>query len=287
MNKKKLIYLFIYFILFVFIFLYCLYFLHSYVSQNIENYKSQENIQTIPKVIYQTHKNQLFIENHPSLKNAQETWKRNIKKGFQYKFYDDKDCDHFMKTNYPGKIYQIYHTLPLGVMKSDLWRYCVIYKYGGIYADVDTICKMNIKEWLIPIDNQKRPYLICTPELGSNLFCQWVFAAPPKSPILKSIIDTCIEKLENMDKIKNQNRNKQKQIVYQTTGPKAFTNGIFNYLQQNQLAIYPNVKDYCLLKKEIKEMKVFEPNDFHKHKIIHLYFGLDKDGWKKEAMEYL
>ena len=36
--------------------------------------------------------------------------------------------------------------LPIAVMKADLWRYCVIYKYGGIYADADTVCKINPKE---------------------------------------------------------------------------------------------------------------------------------------------
>jgi mannosyltransferase OCH1-like enzyme len=282
--KNKTFIFFIYIISFV-LFIYFLYKINQYLS--IENYQNNYQTNQIPKMIYQTHKNQLFIENHPSLKNAQESWKKNTKKGFQYKFYDDKHCDDFMKINYPGKIYKIYKKLPLGVMKSDLWRYCVIYQYGGIYADVDTICKMNVNDFIVTVDSKKGPYLVCTPELGSNLFCQWVFAAPPKSPILKSIIDTCIEKLEQFDKIKNENKHKQKQIVYQTTGPKAFTNGILKYIQTNHLKVYPSMKDYCHPKKQIQQMKVFEPNDFHKKKVIHLYFGLDKDGWKKEAIQSL
>ena len=39
----------------------------------------------------------------------------------------------------------IFIKLSLKVMKGDLWRYCVVYHYGGIYADADTICFIYTK----------------------------------------------------------------------------------------------------------------------------------------------
>ena len=89
----------------------------------------------IPRNIFQTHKTYEFLAKNPQLYQAAFSWYRN--KGFNYKFYTDKECDVFMQDNFPN-LYSIYRQLSLPVMKADLWRYCVVYKYGGIYADVDT-----------------------------------------------------------------------------------------------------------------------------------------------------
>ena len=35
-------------------------------------------------------------------------------------------------------------------MKADIWRYCVIYKNGGLYTDLDTTCVIPIERWLPP-----------------------------------------------------------------------------------------------------------------------------------------
>ena len=78
-------------------------------------------------------------------------------------------CDDFMKNNFDDKIYKAYSLLPMGVMKADLWRYCIIYKYGGIYSDTDTVCKINPN---IFINNS---FLTIAPEKGTNFFCQWKF----------------------------------------------------------------------------------------------------------------
>ena len=37
----------------------------------------------------------------------------------------------------------IYHSFPLGVMRADFFRYAMLLDQGGIYADVDTACKVG------------------------------------------------------------------------------------------------------------------------------------------------
>lgn len=54
-----------------------------------------------------------------------------------------------MKENFSPEIYSAYNRLPLGVMKADLWRYCIIYKYGSIYADIDTVSLTNNLDFLV------------------------------------------------------------------------------------------------------------------------------------------
>jgi mannosyltransferase OCH1-like enzyme len=39
-------------------------------------------------------------------------------------------------------------SFPVGAMRSDFWRYAVIYMHGGIYGDIDTWCKRPVQQWL-------------------------------------------------------------------------------------------------------------------------------------------
>jgi hypothetical protein len=60
----------------------------------------------------------------------------NIKKKnprFKYYLFDDNDCREFIKNNYSDKILNAFNSLIPGAYKADLWRYCILYKYGGIY----------------------------------------------------------------------------------------------------------------------------------------------------------
>ena len=92
----------------------------------------------IPKNIFQTHKSIQYVLSKPRLAMAMNTWKKN---GYTHDFYDDQKCFDFIRDHFPGDIFHCYCRLPMSVMKADLWRYCVIYKFGGIYADIDTINK--------------------------------------------------------------------------------------------------------------------------------------------------
>jgi mannosyltransferase OCH1-like enzyme len=41
------------------------------------------------------------------------------------------------------KVYDIYSSFPIGVMKADFFRYAVLLAHGGVYADVDTACQVG------------------------------------------------------------------------------------------------------------------------------------------------
>jgi hypothetical protein len=48
----------------------------------------------------------------------------------------DADCREFIKNEYPPDVLMAYDRLIPTAFKADLWRYCVLYKYGGVYLDV-------------------------------------------------------------------------------------------------------------------------------------------------------
>jgi hypothetical protein len=73
--------------------------------------------------------------------------------------------------------FQAFEKLKHGASKADLWRYLVMFKYGGIYADVDCICVNPLKEWVDP----DAAYVT---QLGVNKdVCQWLIISIPGNPI--------------------------------------------------------------------------------------------------------
>jgi mannosyltransferase OCH1-like enzyme len=55
---------------------------------------------------------------------------------FKHYIYSDDDCRLFIKNNFGADVLQAYDTLIPGAFKADLWRYCILYKLGGIYLDI-------------------------------------------------------------------------------------------------------------------------------------------------------
>jgi mannosyltransferase OCH1-like enzyme len=226
----------------------------------------------IPKNIFQTHKSKEYILKKTKILNAVITWKK-LQPEYNYFFYSDKDCNTFMRDKMGGSIYEAYCRLPLAVMKADLWRYCVIYYYGGIYADTDTICLLKPQFFI------NDSLLTVSPEIGTNYFCQWTFSAPKDSPILKSIIDLSVERILTIKEIKGEH------IIHYLTGPAVFTDGIIKYLKEKNMPTFENIRHYYKYPKSF--LKVFNPNVFHSKIVLHLYTGSEPDGWKQERYKKL
>jgi hypothetical protein len=236
---------------------------------NIKNGVIQPAPSIIPKKIFQTHKSIEFIKGNPKIRNAIDSWRKHSKE-FEYYLYTDEVCDKFMQENFEGEIYDAYKKLPLPVMKADLWRYCIIYKYGGIYADADTICLTNPNNFL------KNAQIVCAAETEWNFLCQWTFAAPPGSPVLKSVIDLSVERIHKTTRFI------EKELVHFLTGPRVFTEGIEKYLLENSLKLFQSKPDYIKYSNRTPHIFVFEKQLFHLRMVKHLFTGYDANGWKRQ-----
>jgi mannosyltransferase OCH1-like enzyme len=225
----------------------------------------------IPKNIFQTHKSIAYVKTKSKLIKSVYSWKK-YKNDFNYYFYNDYDCDTFMKTYFFGKVYNAYQKLPMSVMKADLWRYCIIYHYGGIYADVDTICITSPNIFI-------NDSLLCIVPENSSHLCQWIFSAPPNSPILKYIIELSTERILNINEIKGEH------IIHFLTGPAVFTDGIEKYLKENNKITFEDKKKYFKYPESI--LRVFNHEIFHEKIVKHLFTGMDKDGWSNERFRKL
>lgn len=169
----------------------------------------------IPKIIWQTYKDP-FDQLQPYMLDAVNTWKT-LNPEYEYRYMDDSQAAQFILEEYGQEWHDLFVGLPVGVMRGDLWRYMIIYKYGGVYTDLDTECLNPINTWL----NEEYEMIVC-PETNLH-FCQWTFAASAGNPILKSVLDTIKEKLINPTY-------GSPHFVHTHTGPAVWTEGIMEAL---------------------------------------------------------
>lgn len=232
-----------------------------------------KNHDSIPMNIFQTHKSLNYILGNDALTRATKSWKQH--KSFDYYFYDDEQMDVFMKTLYQGTSwYDAYNRLQKRVMKTDFWRYCVVFEYGGIYADVDTICLKDPRSVFINSRTQNKQ-LVTVHENDKNMFCQWVFAAPRESPVIRSVIDVMTKRI--LEAPEKQIQSPTEQEVFDLTGPVIFTEGIKIHLKRTENLVHSKTGDY----QTSDTVFIFnDPHDFHKNTVRHLFMGASEDGWK-------
>ena len=56
--------------------------------------------------------------------------------GYRIEYYDDVMCRNFIKKNFNKDILDAFDNLIPGSYKADLFRYCILYKNGGIWSDL-------------------------------------------------------------------------------------------------------------------------------------------------------
>ena len=165
----------------------------------------------IPKIIWQTYKDP-YDKLTMYMYDAINSW-RLLNPDYEYKYMDDNQAAEFVLKEYGQEWHDLFIGLPVGVMRGDLWRYMVIYKYGGVYADLDTECLLPISSWML----DDKEFIVC-PETDIH-FCQWTFAATAKHPILESVLNLIKDRLLNPEY-------GSPHFVHSHTGPAIWTAGI-------------------------------------------------------------
>lgn len=93
----------------------------------------------IPKNIFQTWRT---LDVPPKMKQCIDKL-QNDNPDFTYYLFDDEMCFNFIKDNYDDSVMCAYNKLIPTAYKADLFRYCVLYKLGGIYLDIKYECVDN------------------------------------------------------------------------------------------------------------------------------------------------
>lgn len=107
--------------------------LHNLPSGQCDYLFTKTNIHSdIPMNIFQTwHNKDLSIEMNENINQMQQQHPN-----FKYRLYDTDDCREFIKDNFEQEVLETYDDLIPYAYKSDLWRLCILYIYGGVYLDI-------------------------------------------------------------------------------------------------------------------------------------------------------
>jgi mannosyltransferase OCH1-like enzyme len=131
---------------------------NDYIKKIKIPYPLKENYNpVIPLNIYQTWHTKLLP---PKMDETVNLIKK-LNPRFNYQLFDDNDCREFIKNNFDMDVLNAFDRLIPGAYKADLWRYCILYKNGGIYLDIKyrplnnfRFINMTEKEhWVLDADN--------------------------------------------------------------------------------------------------------------------------------------
>lgn len=170
----------------------------------------------IPKKIYQTAPSYNIEERQANLMGSIKS----INSEYTYYFMDDDECLEFIEENFDSRFVNMYRALPLGIMKADVWRVAVIYINGGVYCDTDV-------QAILPLDTMLRGKDIAIlkekpSDHNVNSIANFFFAAKPKHPALKSVLDLMVKEYKKTF-------NLEEPLLVQNFGMALFEEGINNH----------------------------------------------------------
>jgi Glycosyltransferase sugar-binding region containing DXD motif len=125
----------------------------------------------IPRIIHQTWFEEITYDRYPQLMRMQASWKNS---GWDFRFYTDDSARQFIVDNYPSLFVDAFDALIHGAYKADLFRYLVLLKEGGIYADVDVMLESSLDAFITPTLSFFAPRDIPC-EYAGEAYCLYVF----------------------------------------------------------------------------------------------------------------
>lgn len=161
-----------------------------------------------------------------NLRKCSESWQGHP--GFEYRRWDRPSIESLLDST-PWR--ETFDQLPHWVEQCDFARYVIVYIFGGIYADMDTICKTvpvaKKSELLVGIEasvsrQDKHVYGLAR----EYQLCQWTFAADAKHPALLAVILAIVYRSSKMCITDTTTS-----TIMNTTGPGIFTDAIVDYMK--------------------------------------------------------
>ena len=188
----------------------------------------------IPKKIISTGSaNQI---NNPSIQKSWDDMQK-LLHDWSIKIYTDKECRKLIQDNFENNIFEAYEKInpSYGAAKADLFRYCAIYQFGGIYIDIKSSIEEKPSKFILPTDElllshwnnkkgQKHAGWGLHAELDSwanGEYINWLIAAAPKHPYLLEVINLVASQIHQESS--NVQSTRGKYGVLKLTGPIPYT----------------------------------------------------------------
>ncbi len=168
-------------------------------------------------------------------KNVFQTWKtldfpykiekilnknKKLNPDFKFHIYTDDQLFDFIKSNYDSEIFNAFEKLKHPVAKADMWRYLVLFKYGGVYLDIDSKFNNAIKTFINDDDEG-----VISAEKNEGNYVQWALFYKKEHPILSKTVEYIIA---NMDS------ELYKNDIENLTGPKVYARSVKEFYKLSE-----------------------------------------------------
>lgn len=160
----------------------------------------------IPNTIYQTSRSRCI---HEDIAKHMERWKDPVLfPGVSYFLYDDEAMDEFLydkerwESTFPTLNFalQCAKMVQNPTLKADIWRYLILWEYGGIYADID--CAPSANEFFTVNHEMIYPKDDGLIFIDRSLYLSQVFlAVSPRHPIMYYSVHAAVQKLLHQEEI--------------------------------------------------------------------------------------
>lgn len=188
---------------------------------------------SIPKIIHQ-----IWIGPNPRPSNFMQTWK-DKHPDFEYIFWNDEE---FEKRNMVFACQQRINEMDEWCGKTDIMRLEILYKYGGVYIDADSICIEPIDELL---EKHKAFAGYENENVRQGLVANGTMGFPKGHPLCKDGIKYILN-----HKVSNRDTGKR---AWQNTGPVLLTS-LLNTNKFKDVSILPS---YLFLPEHPSGLKYF------------------------------
>jgi len=163
-------------------------------TKNIKLYveimeKRRTIVPIIPLQIFQTWKTS---ELPPNMKKCVDKLKKDNPE-FKHYLFNDEECYDYIKNAYDSDVVNAFTTFIPGAFKADLFRYCILYKEGGIYIDI----KFNTINQFKLIDFVDKEYFVKDLYRSGEGIYNAFMVCKAGNPILKKCIDKIVENVKN------------------------------------------------------------------------------------------
>lgn len=197
--------------------------------------------QKITPAVYQTWESNDFGKRHA--KEIQQF--RSLNPGLDFYIYNKEQRDAYMLNSWINKpIYLAYKNAKFGQIRADIFRYCIVYEFGGYYFDISKGCNVPLNSLhspnslgLIAHESNDRPIPVSSDLIAiygepNKLFVQWAFGFAPNSPILKIAIDMIESHIEDFSIVDFKNPSS---AILDFSGTHLFTRAIDEFAKSNGL----------------------------------------------------
>lgn len=157
------------------------------VKHRPANVTSPTQTQKIPKIIVQTNEKTKVPEN--MAKSMNEIINSNPE--YEYFYFDDEDARLYLRNNFPQNVLAAYDKVKPGAYKADLFRYCYLYKNGGVYMDTGFVPTSSLKDLITPNDEFISPEDDNTGGIFNAFIC-----CTPRHPIIREAMLKSIDNIE-------------------------------------------------------------------------------------------